>query len=143
MSFSGARPVKLFTPPFISAAPAAGANGSYTTLSTMELRILSLLFTVTTSATVADRHVAIAFQSGGTEIFRINGGTFTASQTWRQVFAPGIESGSNANAFNAWRAIPDMWLPASAGIVTVVTGLQAGDQIGAFVIHAEGRPATV
>lgn len=122
-------------------SPAAGANLSYTLRPGGIYRLLSLLFTFTTSADVATRVVGITLSHGGLTFFRAkNSQSHTASLAFFYCAFPGttptaVFGNTGHIAFPA-----PSFVPGETIIATTIESIQAGDQISAVALYVEFFP---
>lgn len=127
-------------------SPAAGADFQFTPAQGEAVRVIALLSTLTTSATVANRLPGLRIlDQAGNVVYRVGSATAqVASQTIDHDAAPALSDnqagfdGANTQWSYPW---PDLWLPAGWQIASLTSGLAAGDQWSGIVLLAEfGRP---
>ena len=109
--------------------PAAGVELSHTVASGTYQKIRSIIFTLVTDATAADRNVRLRFSNFSNQIFDITIATLqTASLTYEYTFLAGHPFGPTL--INNKIVIPmpgDLLLGESFNIATATNNLQAGD----------------
>jgi hypothetical protein len=122
----------------VGTQPAAGQEISETVPTGAIWRVHSITFTLTTSATVADRWVNIIGRSGTNVAMRSIAAASTPASTSNQysAFAGGVRA-SAAGVVSM--VLPSLGLLLYSGwaIGTGTTGLQAGDQFSAPVLEVE------
>ncbi len=119
--------------------PAAGNNVSFTIPSNRVLKLRSLVFKLTTDATVASRNVLVEMVHLGTgSIFMGTLPLHLASLVRDYTFAP---FGAQTNViFNGkiFGAMPnDLWLASEDTLTIIVNNIQAGDVFSAIALNVE------
>lgn len=113
-----------------SAAPAAGADITVTVPSGQTWTLQSFDASLTTSAAVANRVVAVVIDDGTNVLYRwVAGLNQTASQTLEYAGAVGgVDVGGTARNNVVTFPLAGITLPAGYRIRTITTAIQAGDQ---------------
>lgn len=133
-------------PGFIASAfvtnPGAGADWFVVVQSNVRWRIRSILATLTTNATVANRQVTVFASQGGTKFFVGPAVQNIPAGTVAQVTAMGVSPVVAADTTKVMIPLPpDLILTGTAGFVQtlgVLTGnIQAGDQWSAIQVFVE------
>ncbi len=117
------------------ANPAAGANLVVTVTAGQVWRLQSLRFTLTNSATVATRSVAINFDDGVSSYYHICAATTqlaSQAQTWNIGNVGHVYTPSGGSNFII--PVPEIIAAGGHRISTAINSLQAGDQISNAVI---------
>jgi hypothetical protein len=122
--------------------PAAGAGFTYDVPGTLEAEIVSVQFTLTTSATVASRIPVLSFVGPGGVTFASIAAAFhtAASLTSTYLFAYGIQQFGADDAANIGAPIPCYKLRVGQGISVAVTAIDATDAISNVVVAAREWP---
>lgn len=121
--------------------PAAGANLSITLGTGGIFRFITLIFGLTTSATVANRVTTIVFTHGGVAIFRVQSPTLRTASTAGQMIVSNF--GTFAAGGNSDLHIPtpkDFFVPGQTVITTDIVNIQAGDVITGVTLYVEFFP---
>lgn len=110
-------------------APAAGAEFVYTVPAGQSLSVESLQFSLTTSATVANRTVQVIIDDGANELWRwVSPTNQAASTTVEYVGAQSsVEYGAIRNNVQAFE-LPNIILGAGYRVRTITVNIQAADQ---------------
>lgn len=109
--------------------PAAGAEITETVPTNGRWRLRSLRLSLTTSAAVATRQVAVGFQSGANLFLKIPGiAAQTASQSVVQNFFAGDPTIGFAQTDQYFPLPPDLVIDTGFTLITQTANLQAGDQ---------------
>jgi hypothetical protein len=111
--------------------PAAGAGFTFKPSGTNYNRLHAVTFSLTTSATVADRCVLLAIKHGdGGVVAAIPSPALqTAASTDSYTFARGLYPYSVNSASAVVAPLPDLWLRLGDSIVVTVSNIDAGDTI--------------
>ncbi|MGH9622517.1 MAG: hypothetical protein ACRD45_22770 [Bryobacteraceae bacterium] len=122
--------------------PAAGANWKYTVDGRYSERLVSVRFTFTASAVVADRFplVHLADANG-----RVVGGYFAGSNIAASVvqtvtLSPGNQVVSNYGPTEVFGFLPDLLVPPGWAWSSSVPGVDVGDQISAITLIVQRFP---
>lgn len=112
-----------------NAAPAAGAEWTYTVPAGQSLSVETLQFSLTTSATVANRTVQVIIDDGANELWRwVSPNVQAASATVEYVGAQSsVEYGAVRNNVQAFE-LPSIVLGPGYRIRTLTVNIQVGDQ---------------
>ncbi|GIV04115.1 MAG: hypothetical protein KatS3mg015_2945 [Fimbriimonadales bacterium] len=120
--------------------PSAGSEATVTIPAGSVRRIVSVQFTLVTSATAANRRVVVIVDDGTNELFRVASPTDqTASITGRYSFVPGLGGSPSYQAVAASNNVcilpgpPGLALLPGYRIRTTTNNLQAGDDYAAPV----------
>jgi len=120
------------------AAPAAGADWSYTPPAGLRQRVQSIQCTLVTSATVANRVVVVRITQGGNVVYQAASPTAqTASTTVSYVFAPGLPPQTATGGVVVIPLPANLVITSSTTISVTTQGLAAGDQWSALNIATE------
>ena len=113
------------------AAPAAGANLSFTLPGGYLWLLRSMRFTYTASAQVRERvpGATINDQDGAELLRAVGTAIFTASHTAQVTVAPGVEGAGSEAALAVSIAAPELLLPGGWQWRTAVAGIQTEDTI--------------
>lgn len=122
------------------ANPAAAANWQFVVTANQGWRVQALRFILATDANAANRFVQVTVDDGVNEIFRIpTVSAQTASQI--RVYSYGLGLGYQAELDNqrvhGW---PNLFIDQSFRIQSLVTNMQAGDQLSAIFIRIDPFP---
>lgn len=120
------------------AAPAAGVELSFSVGSGQRLRPRSIRFSLTTSATVANREVTLVIDDGAAIFAQIPSNfTQAASLSETYCFALGTQSVKGSVTTLALSPLPDCLLSGGYRIRTLTTAIQATDQYSAAQLYHE------
>lgn len=122
-----------FQQPFTVAQPAAGAEWTFTVPTALNYRLEVIFFTLTTSATVANRGPRVQFKDGsGNVIWETSIAGLAASGTYRFGYARlGPDSINTGSGNTSALTLPDVWLPGGYVIATNTANKDSGDQFSA------------
>jgi hypothetical protein len=113
------------------ADPSAGANFTYTLAAGQKGLLVVITITITSSASVANRGLSLRIRHGAKVLWQnLTMANQTASRTNYYTFAPGVPVSDAADQVN--RTFPfsaAIELPAGSVIDTVITNIQAADQV--------------
>lgn len=127
--------------PIIITQPAVGANISYQLASGNVFKFISLRMVLVVDATAVSRFVVFRFEHGGEIFFQASvAGVQSASQTRTHCLAAFGNYINSADTTHMIPSPPDFFVPGGTRITTVITNLQAGDQISAAVLYVERFP---
>jgi len=124
----------------IPAAPAAGADWSFTVPSQQRYRVHTLAAVLTTAVAIANRDVHIVFQDGGGHTVGVFGSAFNQGAATVRTYSAGrglaaINDSGTGLLVNF--PLPTMDLIAGWSIASNTVNLQAADQWSAIVLGAE------
>lgn len=124
---------------YTGANPAAGSETTITMPNGELWRITAITFTLTTSATVANRRVHVKInpkQNGSYDIISSVDQAASTARIYSCIPIGGAGTYSDDNDI----IIPlpfDLWLPGESTITTSTTNIQAGDDFGVMTVHYE------
>lgn len=123
--------------------PAAGAGFTFTCQPYDMWRLVFCRFTLTTSATVADRYVTVEYPDGtGTSVASDGAAVAVEASTTAQVFAGSLNRGNSEwnNASDVFFPLCGIWLEAGRTVRIAVANIDSTDQLGAIRLTFDRVP---
>ncbi len=122
----------------VSADPAAGAEISLTCPTNLRMRLMGMVFTLVTSAAVANRVVSVVIDDATNILLQVpSPSDQAASLTYTYSLGVGLPFQAVRNNIVTMPLSEDAWLKGTYRVRTLTGGLQAGDDFSAARIYAE------
>src|SRR5882724_249907 len=122
--------------------PAAGAQWAHKADGRFLTRLLAVTFTLVTSAVVANRFPAVNLTDSNGKLVTSApaGGTVVASSTLNVFLTTGAPAYAFGAAGGTFGFLPDILVPPDYSWSSVVSGMDAGDQLSAVVLLVQRFP---